>query len=268
MTEPKTIMELSNVSKTFTSGLVKTTKIDAVKNISITLKESQILALVGESGSGKTTIANIILRLIEPSEGEITYEGQNIKKIPKKDYYRNVQIIFQDPFSSFNYFYKVDRVLHQAIRFHDGKVDSNERNRLMYEALRKIQMNPEEILGRYPHQLSGGQLQRFLLARILILNPRILIADEPTSMVDACARAEILNLLKKIAKEQHLCLIFITHDIGQAQYISDDVLVMEKGKIVEIGSTKQVFINPTQPYTKALLTSVPSLYRVWNIKKG
>ncbi len=263
MTENDLMLQFNNVSKEFSSGLLKVTKTLAVNEVSFDIKRGEILSLVGESGSGKSTIANMILRIIKPSMGQIYVNKKNISEFPLEDYYKQVQMIFQDPFSSFNYFYKVDRVLNQAVLFRYGKISKEERKKHIHKVLTLISLNPEEVLGRYPHQLSGGQLQRFLLARILIIEPKILIADEPTSMIDACARAEILNLLKHLRKEINLSIIFITHDIGQAQFISDRVIIMEGGKFVEQGLTKQVFLNPKHKYTQNLLRSVPSLYRKW-----
>lgn len=257
------ILELKNVSKIYSSGLIKVTHTTAVKDLSFDLNQGEILALVGESGSGKTTISNMILRIIAPNSGEIKFLDKNILDFPLKDYYHHVQVVFQDPFSSFNYFYPVDRVLKLAIKFRYGKVSRDKRKELMHRALKDVSLNPEEILGRFPHQLSGGQLQRFLLARVLIIKPELLIADEPTSMVDACARAELLTLLKKLRQKEGISIIFITHDIGQAQYISDRVIVLKNGEIVETGPTHKVFLEPEKIYTKNLLASVPSLYRKW-----
>lgn len=257
------ILQLEAISKVFTSGMIKVTHTIAVDNISFTLKPGEVLSLVGESGSGKSTISNMILRIFNPTKGVISLEGIPIQEIPINQYYRDVQVVFQDPFSSFNYFYKVDRVLKMAVKFRFGKMSKNQRQKIIYKSLKAVALNPEEILGRYPHQLSGGQLQRFLLARVLIIKPKLLIADEPTSMIDACARAEVLNLLKKLKEEEGFSVLFITHDIGQAQYISDKVIVLNKGRIIETGKTQDVFLHPTQEYTQNLLESVPSLYRKW-----
>ena len=257
------ILQVKNLSKTFKSGLIKVTLTRAVKNVNFSLKQGKILSLVGESGSGKSTINNMILRLLEPTEGQILLKGKDISKIPKKEYYKDVQVIFQDPFSSFNYFFKVDRLLKMAINYRFELINEKQQNQLIYNALKSVSLNPEEVIGRYPHQLSGGQLQRFLIARVLLIKPKVLIADEPTSMIDACARADILKLLKKLKEEEGFSILFITHDIGQAQYISDDVIVLNEGQIVESGSTKDVFLSPKQPYTKKLLGCCPSLYRTW-----
>ncbi len=264
MSKNENILKIDDLTKIYTSGFIRTTKSVAAKDLSFEIKRGEIISLVGESGSGKTTISNIILRLIKPTSGKVYVNGIDIEEIKKKNYYKQVQVIFQDPYSSFNYFYKVERVLKKAIRFRYGKVSKSEESEKIQEVLGFVGINAKEVIGRFPHQLSGGQLQRFLLARILLIKPDLLIADEPTSMIDASSRADILNLLANLRKEEDFSVLFITHDIGQAQYISDKVLVMEKGIIVEKGPTKNVFLNPTNPYTKKLLASVPSLYRKWN----
>lgn len=264
--EDNVLLKCDNVSKTFISGLIKTTETHAVKNVNFIINKGEVISLVGESGSGKSTIANMVLRLLHPTKGQIIFNGVNIQDIPINNYYLDVQEVFQDPFSSFNYFYKVDRVLHYAVQFKYGKIPDHKRDEKIDEVLDMVGINSQEILGRYPHQLSGGQLQRFLLARTLIIECKLLIADEPTSMIDACARADVLNLIKQLRDEIGYTVLFITHDIGQAQYISDRVLVMEKGIIVEQGTPFDVFTKPEHPYTRSLLESVPSLYRKWNLE--
>ena len=265
MIEREKVLQIENLTKIYISGLFQHKEIIGAQDVSFCINKGEIVSLVGESGSGKTTVANMILRLIKPTSGHIYFNGIDITNIQKKDYYRQVQVIFQDPFSSYNYFYKIDRVLKKAINFRIGKLSSIEKNRIITDTLANVGINAEEVLNRYPHQLSGGQLQRFLLARILLIKPILLIADEPTSMIDASARADILNLLGMLKKEEGFSVLFITHDIGQAQYVSERVLVMEKGIIVEKGSTEDVFLNPNHPYTKNLLDSVPSLYRQWDL---
>ncbi len=259
------LLKIEGLYKTYVSGLIKTTENHAVKDCNFHINKGEVISLVGESGSGKSTIANMILRLIKPTAGNLWFNGVNIQDIPINDYYLDVQEVFQDPFSSFNYFYKVDRVLDAAIKFKYGKIPEHKSREKIDEVLDLVGINAREILGRYPHQLSGGQLQRFLLARTLIIECKLLIADEPTSMIDACARADVLNLIKQLREEIGYTVLFITHDIGQAQYVSDRVLVMEQGIIVEQGSPFNVFTNPTHPYTKSLLESVPSLYRKWQL---
>jgi len=258
------LLKIQNLTKKYISGLIRTKETIAVKKASFKLFSGEILSLVGESGSGKSTVANLILRFIKPSEGEIFYEGKEIHDIPTTDYYKNVQGIFQDPYSSFNYFYKIDHLLNQAFKY--SLKDITNKRKALEDTLRIVGLNTDDILGRFPHQISGGQLQRVLIARALLFNPKLIIADEPTSMVDSSSQADILNLFKELkegtrALMEGLSIIFITHDIGQAQYVSDRVIVMKEGRIVEKGQTKDVFLNPVHPYTKNLLACVPSIYR-------
>ncbi len=284
MSESPPLLEVKNLTKIFTSGQIFTTQVKALNNISFKLTKGEIVSIVGESGSGKSTVANIILRLIRPTNGQVHLNGQSIFKQKLNDYYKHVQVVFQNPFGSFNGFYRVDRVLDKAFDFvyrnskkknqkerkiireeysKENSLNEVDKDKIIFEALKKVDINPEEVLGRFPHQLSGGQLQRFLLARALIIKPDLLIADEPTTMIDASSRAGILNQLIALGKSGDLSVLFITHDIGQAQYVSDRVLVMKEGSIVEEGPSKEVFLHPKQAYTKRLLEDVPSLTRKW-----
>jgi len=258
------ILELKDVTKIYSSGIIKVKKTTGAKNITFNLKRGEILSIVGESGSGKSTIANMILRLIEKTEGEILLNGQLIDSYSKRNYYQRIQAIFQDPYGSYNQFYRIDRTLMTVFSLRPEKLTLQEKKKVINDVLKKIGLVPTEVLGRYPHQLSGGQLQRFLIARILIIKPDLLVADEMTSMIDASSRAGILNLLEKLCKDEGLSVLFITHDIGQAQYISDKVIVMEKGEIVEMGSVENVLANPQHRYTKELLGAVPTMYERWH----
>lgn len=261
------ILEVRNLTKEYTSGIIKVNKTVGALDVNFQIKRGEILSIVGESGSGKSTVANIILRLLDATEGEVLLNGTPVQTIDQKEYYKQVQAIFQDPYGSFNQFYKIDRALEDAFRLSYGKISKEDQQRVMVDVLKRIGLNPHEVLGRYPHQLSGGQLQRFLLARILIIKPILLIADEMTSMIDASSRAGILNLLEELCKEEGLTVLFITHDIGQAQYISDNVIVMENAKIVEQGTVNDVLSNPQHPYTKDLLDSVPTMEERWDFLK-
>ena len=255
------ILKIENLTKKYTSGLIRTKETIGVRNVSFKLYPGEILSLVGESGSGKSTIANLILKFIQPTEGIIFYEGEKILDIPVRGYYKNVQGIFQDPYSSFNYFYKIDHMLNQVFKY--GLKDIINKRKTLESTLNIVGLNAEDILGRFPHQISGGQLQRVLIARALLFKPKLIIADEPTSMIDSSSRADILNLFKDLKNdvERGLSIMFITHDIGQAQYLADRVLIMQKGRIVEQGLTDDVFLNPKQAYTQNLLRCVPSIYR-------
>jgi len=259
----RVLLGCKNLTKMYTSGLIRTQSVVGAKNVTFDMKRREIVSLVGESGSGKSTVAKMILRLIEPTSGDIFFNGENILSYDIRDYYRRVQAIFQDPYSAYNPFYKIDRVLGKAFGLRNENPSSNERKEITESTLKSIGLNPDEVLGRYPHQLSGGQMQRILVARSLIIGSELLIADEPTSMIDASTRAGILNLLLNLKREKGLSVLFITHDIGQAQYISDRIVVMKKGEIVEQGPVDEVFVRPKHPYTKDLLASVPRLYEKW-----
>lgn len=277
----KTILQCKKLTKIYTSGLIRTKSVVAVKDVTFDVKKGEIVSLVGESGSGKTTVARMILRLVEPTSGRIIFDGKDAFSYDRRDYYRRIQAIVQDPYSAYNPFYKVDRVLEEIFNLYTSKPGERlsrilaarkegrkinpreERKKLIHSTLRRIGINPEEILGRYPHQLSGGQLQRFLIARPLLINSELMIADEATSMVDASTRASVLNLLLHLKENEKISVIFITHDIAQAQYISDRVLVMQKGEVVEQGPADKVFSHPKHPYTKELFDSVPQLKRTW-----
>lgn len=263
MNANKVLLQCEDLTKIYTSGLVRAKSVVGAKNVSFDIKKGEIVSLVGESGSGKSTVAKMILRLIKPTSGDILFDGTNVLSFDKRDYYRRVQAIFQDPYSAFNPFYKVDRVLDKAFGLLNDHYSSDERKDITESTLKSIGLNPNEVLGRHPHQLSGGQMQRILIARALVIGAELLIADEPTSMIDASTRAGILNLLLSLKRDKGLSVLFITHDIGQAQYISDRVVVMEKGIVVEQGLIDEVFVNPKHPYTKSLLASVPRLYEKW-----
>jgi len=253
------LLKVENLSKIYRSGFIRGKPIKAVDKISFTVKAGEIVSLVGESGSGKTTTSKMILRLLKPTSGSILFENKDIYSIPKFEYWRNVQAIFQDPYSSFNPtpFYKVDRIL--KLPFKLLNTSKNEMEKIIRNTLINIGLDPDDILGRYPHELSGGQMQRILIARCLIVDPKLLLADEPTSMIDASTRAIVLTLLKRL-RDAGKSIIFITHDISQAFYISDRMLVMYKGKIVDEGPVEEVIFNPKHEYTKRLIKDVPKLY--------
>ncbi len=261
------ILQCEKLTKSFTSGLIRTKCCDAVKNVTFDVEKGEIVALVGESGSGKTTVAKLILRLIKPTSGRILFHGRDLSSYERRAYYREVQAIVQDPYSAYNPFYKVDRVLEEIFSLYKDGFTPEKREEIISSTLKRIGINPEEILGRYPHQLSGGQLQRFLIARPLMINSELVVADEATSMLDASTRASILNLLLSLKDNEKISTLFITHDIAQAQYISDRVLVMQRGEIVEQGLASEVFIHPSHPYTKELFSSVPQLREKWNFEK-
>jgi peptide/nickel transport system ATP-binding protein len=224
---------------------------------------------VGESGSGKTTLAKMLLGLLKPTEGEIYFQGEkrDIRtQKKKKEYWKNIQAIFQDPYSSYNIFHKIDAVLLDCIRMRGGKNLSREKKiEMMTEACSFVNLKFEELTNKYPFELSGGQMQRLMIARIFLLKPKILVADEPTSMIDACSRATILDFLMQLRDEIGMTVIFITHDIGLAYYVSDSVYIMEHGKVVESGSADEVILQPKEAYTQRLINDVPKIYEEWDL---
>ncbi|MFX1482055.1 MAG: ABC transporter ATP-binding protein [Promethearchaeota archaeon] len=258
------LLKCENLTKLYTSGLIRTKIVTGAKDITFDIKRGEIVSLAGESGSGKSTVAKMILRLLRPTSGDIILNGRSILSYDIREYYKQVQAVFQDPYSAFNPFYKVDHVIDRAFGLREDDLDADERRETIDSTFRSIGLNPSEVLGRYPHELSGGQMQRLLIGRSLLIGSRLLIADEPTSMIDASTRAGVLNLLLSLRKEKNLSVLFITHDIGQAQYVSERVLIMKEGEIVEQGSVHDVFTNPEHPYTKELLAAVPSLYEKWD----
>ncbi|MGY5875223.1 MAG: ATP-binding cassette domain-containing protein [Candidatus Thorarchaeota archaeon] len=258
------VLSCEDLTKEYTSGLIRTKITQAAKNATFDIKRGEIVSLAGESGSGKSTIARMILRLIKPTSGTITLNGKSIDSYKIREYYKQVQAVFQDPYSAFNPFYKVDHVIGRSWGLREDNLNDEERKEVIETTFSSIGLNPSEVLGRYPHELSGGQMQRLLIGRSLLIGAQLLIADEPTSMIDASTRAGVLNLLLRLKDEEGLSVLFITHDIGQAQYVSERVLIMKEGEIVEQGSVHDVFTKPEHPYTKELLGAVPSLYEKWD----
>ena len=260
------IMSVRNLTKVFKSGIFNPDVTVAVKDVSFDIHPGQILSLIGESGSGKTTIGKLILKLIDPTEGHIFYKGQDISllksKIETRGYYKKVQAIFQDPFATFNPLYRVDRVF--DIIFKSFSYDESDKEERINKVLNDVNLNPNRILGKFPHQLSGGQLQRLLIARALLMDVDILIADELISMLDASTRIGVLNLLIELCKKNSMSVIFITHDLNLGYYISDDSLIMYKGRLVERGDTKKIYENPIHPYTQMLFKSVPEIGERWD----
>ncbi|MDR2952087.1 MAG: ABC transporter ATP-binding protein [Treponema sp.] len=248
----------------------------AVNDVDFEFHRGEIVSIVGESGSGKTTLAKMVLGLLKPTAGEIDYEGKprDISSYTKRrSYWQNIQAIFQDPFSTYNIFSKVDSVLLDCIRLQSGqegykKMSKEERTDKMRDACQFVNLKFEELYNKYPFELSGGQMQRLMIARIFMLKPKLLIADEPTSMIDACSRATILDMLLKLRDEINMTIVFITHDIGLAYYISDTVYIMEKGIIAERGTADEAILNPKSDYTKRLLGDVPKIYEPWDFSSA
>jgi peptide/nickel transport system ATP-binding protein len=264
--EKKLCMSTSGLTKVFGFGRNKTLAVD---HVDLNLYEGEVVSLVGESGSGKTTLAKMLLGLINHTEGEIYFQGQkrDISTHRKRqEYWKNIQAIFQDPFSSYNIFNKIDSVLLDCIHMRGGRHLPHARKvELMTEACSFVNLKFEELTNKYPFELSGGQMQRLMIARIFLMKPKILLADEPTSMIDACSRATILDELMQLRTEIGMTIIFITHDIGLAYYVSDSVYIMEHGKFVESGSADDVILHPKEPYTQRLLNDVPKIYEEWDL---
>lgn len=264
--EKFSILRGVGLTKVFGIGRHKTVAVD---HVDFDFYTGEIVSIVGESGSGKTTLAKMLLGLINPTEGEVYYHEQkrDISTHRKRqEYWRGIQAIFQDPFSSYNIFNKIDSVLLDCIHMRGGRSLTYEKKvELMSEACSFVNLKFEELTNKYPFELSGGQMQRLMIARIFLLKPKILLADEPTSMIDACSRATILDMLMKLRDETGMTLIFITHDIGLAYYVSDSVYIMERGKIVESGTADDVILNPKQPYTQRLISDVPKIYEEWDL---
>ena len=240
-----------------------------IDDVSFTIPEGTTTAIVGPSGSGKTTLSKMLLGLLNQTEGEILFQGKPrdvSSHRKKKEYWRGIQAIFQDPFSSFNTFNKIDTVLLDCINMRGGKhLPKEKKIEMMTEACSFVNLKFAELTNKYPFELSGGQMQRLMIARIFLLKPKILLADEPTSMVDACSRATILDMLLQLRDEIGMTVIFITHDIGLAYYISDTVYIMEHGRFVEFGKADEVILNPKAAYTKRLISDVPKIHEEWDL---
>ena len=268
--EDNVILELSNIKMYFSphlslsqalSGGKNRKLIKAVDDVSLRLFKGEIFGLIGESGSGKTTLGKIAMKLYTATEGKIIFNGDDVTNCDKKRkelYRRQVQMIFQDPYASMNPRFKIRDVLEEPLIIHKIKGSRKEHDEKIIKSLKEVKLNPpEEFMGRYPHMLSGGQRQRIATARTLILNPEIVVADEPVSMIDLSTRAEILHMMKDVQRELNLTYLYITHDLSTARYFTDRIAVMYLGRIMEMGKADDVIDNPQHPYTKALINAVP-----------
>ncbi len=258
------ILEARRVRKVFHGGGVfgRGSETVAVEDFSLSVspESPSFITIAGESGSGKTTIARLLLGLAAPSRGQVLYQGDDVQKLKGdrlRAFRKDVQAIFQDPFEVYNPFYKVDHILTTPIRkfrLADSKAQARE---LAADALETVGLRPDETLGRYPHQLSGGQRQRITVARALILKPRLIIADEPVSMVDASLRATILESMHRLYSEFDISFIYITHDLTTAFQVTDNIIILYHGAVAEAGPVEEVIDDPKHPYTRELIGAIP-----------
>jgi peptide/nickel transport system ATP-binding protein len=263
------LLRVENLTKhfqphlTLAQSLGKTKKrlVRAVDGVTFDIHKGEIFGLIGESGSGKTTTGKLVMKLIEPTSGRMLFDGEDVTSLDKhrsKAYRRKVQMIFQDPYASMNPRFKIRDVLSEPLIIHRMQGSRDERDTMIEKALEEVKMTPpQEFMARYPHMLSGGQRQRVATARTLILNPKMLVADEPVSMIDLSTRAEILHMMKEVQRDLGLTYLYITHDLSTARYFTDRIAVMYLGRIVEMGSADDIIDNPLHPYTKALIDAVP-----------
>ncbi|MGH2531257.1 MAG: ABC transporter ATP-binding protein [Thermomicrobiales bacterium] len=256
------LIELRNVTKVFGGGVLRKHQTVALRDFSLAIDGAKptIIAIVGESGSGKSTMARLLLGLETPTAGTVLYKGSNLHRCSREErraFRRDLQAIFQDPFEVYNSFYKVDHVLTTPVAKFGLAKSREEGRQLIEQALRAVGLRPEDTLGRYPHQLSGGQRQRTMVARTLLLRPKVIVADEPVSMVDASLRVTVLGNLLQLKQQFGISLIYITHDLATAYQISDHIIVLNGGSVVEEGDPEQVVKHPEHPYTKLLIDSIP-----------
>ena len=254
------ILVASDVSMAFGGGLGREPT-HALRGVSLAVPdEPSIIAVVGQSGSGKTTLMRLLLGLLAPTSGSVRYRGVELSEATRDAaaaYRREVQAVFQDPFGVFNPFYRVDRVLTLPLLRFGLAASADDARRMAAGGLEAVGLRPSDTLGRFPHQLSGGQRQRLMIARALLLRPRILIADEPVSMVDASLRATILESLWRLKEDRGISIVYVTHDLTTAYQIGDRIVVMYRGEVVEDGDPDSVIRNPVHPYTRALVGAVP-----------
>ncbi len=260
------ILEVKNLKKYFLAGRPgwfsrKDSYVHAVDDVDLQLKRGEVIALVGESGCGKSTLSLTLMLLEEATEGSIFFNGKDITHVnnqEKKAIRQNIQMVFQDPYESLNPTQSIEEIVTEPLIVHGLGANADERKERVIRALEDLGLKPaESYMDRFPHQLSGGQRQRVVIAGALVLEPHLLLADEPVSMLDVSIRAEIINLLADLRKSRNISVIFITHDLGTVGYFADRVAVMYLGRIVEIGSMSEILKNPQHPYTQALLSVIP-----------
>ena len=255
------ILKVENLTKKFKKKNVFSSdseEIIAVNSVNFSVERGGVLAIAGQSGSGKSTIAKLILRAINPDSGKIFYNQKEIKDNSDelRKFRMKCQMIYQDPYDSINPRMTVSDIINEPLEIHNIGT-KNERKQKVIETLQMVKLEPaEEISKKYPHMLSGGQRQRVVIARAIVVQPEIIIADEPVSMLDVSIRAEVLELIKEIQIENNISIIYITHDLATAKHFADSILILNSGKVIESGSVKQVLSNPVNSYTKALITAI------------
>lgn len=237
--------------------------VKAVDDVSFSLKRGKILVLAGESGSGKTTVARLVMRATDSDEGSIIFEGKDVTHYAGSklaDFRTSIHMVYQDPYSSFNPRWKIFDVVMEPLSIHDKSNTAEAKVTKVLNALRDVKLEPaEEIAGKLPHELSGGQRQRVALARAIILRPKVIVADEPVSMLDVSVRGEILALMQMLRERFNISFVYITHDLSTARYIGDELAIMKSGKIVEMGPIDRVISDPYHPYTKQLINAIPEI---------
>jgi len=259
------MLTLDRVSKTYRVGTFGGKELHAVSGVSFHVQDGEVVSLIGESGSGKSTIGKMILRLISTSSGTVLFNGVDVSTLrgsELKEYHRHVQGVFQDPFSSYNPVFKADRVFRIVREEFFPGIKGPQWDDKVERTLVSVGLNPGEVLDKFPHQLSGGQLQRFLIARALLLDIEFLVADEIISMLDASTRIDVLNLLADL-KARGLSVLFITHDLSLGYYISERAVILYRGCVAEMGSTDRIYSHPHHPYTRMLMASVSRIDKKW-----
>lgn len=254
------ILRVNNLTKIFRIGnIFSRQRLIAVDKVSFEINQAEVFTLAGESGSGKTTVSRMILGFIEASGGEIIYKGKSITNIKSRkermEFMKDVQAIFQNPFETFNPLRKVENYLYETAKNYE-MAQGKEMDEVVREALDAVGLQLEDVKGKYPSEFSGGQLQRISVARALITKPSLLVADEPVSMVDASLRMSIVNLFRKLKEEHKVSVLYITHDLATAYYVSDKIAIMFRGNIVEMGNVESVLLDPKHPYTMMLKESM------------
>jgi peptide/nickel transport system ATP-binding protein len=261
--EAKNLRKYFPIKKRFRQMLQKSgpTFVKAVDDVSFTLQKGKVLVLAGESGSGKTTVARLIMRATDPDGGSVIFEGKDVTHYngdQLKEFRTAVHMVYQDPYASINPRMKIIDIVMEPLNIKDRSSSKEQKIEKALSALRDVRLEPaEEISGRHPHMLSGGQRQRVAIARALVLKPRLIVADEPVSMLDVSVRGEILELMQSLKEKFSIPYIYITHDLSTARYIGDDLAIMKDGKIVEMGPIDRVLADPSHPYTQALISAIP-----------